>query len=110
MSRPSRIFGRRAAGPARRTSHVGLRAALCGAIWLLAPAAGAQADFADQKDRLVAAIEAAGCIVHDGNEAAILRAAKLTPVQGSVVVSFLMQTGEAEPFGDDLRLKTGACK
>jgi hypothetical protein len=88
----------------------GMRLVLFGAICLLAPAAAAQADFADQKDRLVTAIEAAGCIVHDGNEAAILRAARLTPAQGSVVVSFLMQTGEAEPFGDDLRLKTGGCR
>jgi hypothetical protein len=103
--------------PDRNDAHLrpgailaGARIVLFGAICLLAPAAAAQADFADQKDRLVKAIEAADCIVHDGNEAAILRAARLTPAQGSVVVSFLMQTGEAEPFGDDLRLKTGGCQ
>jgi len=104
-----RIADRRAAHSRFGTILARTRVVLFGAICLLAPAAAAQGDFADQKDRLVAAIEAAGCVVHDGNEAAILRAARLTAAQGSVVVSFLMQTGEAEPFGDNLRLRTGAC-
>ena len=87
---------------------MGLRVLVCAAVCAQAPAALAQADFTDQRNWLVAAIEAAGCIVHDGTEAAILRAASLTAAQGSVVVSYLMQTGEVVPFGDGLRLKTVA--
>lgn len=110
MSCHARISNQPAIRLGPRMILVGVRLLVCAAVCAAAPAAQAQADFSNQRNRLVAAIEVAGCIVHDGNEAAILRAAGLTAAQGRVVVSYLMQTGEAVPFGDDLRLKTGACK
>lgn len=82
----------------------------CAAICLAAPAAMAQADLSAQKNRLIAAIEAAGCIVNERNQAAILVEADLTPEQGGIIVNQMMDIGEAEPFGDDLRLKTGDCQ
>lgn len=110
MSSRARVSDQQAAFPGQPMALAALRVLACAALCAAASAAQAQADFAQQKTRLVAAIEAAGCIVNDKNEAAILRASGLTAAQGSVVVSALMQTGEAVPFGDDLRLNTGACK
>ena len=69
----------------------------------------ADTDFESQKQRLVAAIEAAGCIVHENNHAAILLAANLTPEQGRAIVTQMMDRGEAVPLDDDLRLKTSGC-
>lgn len=110
MSFQARISDQPAKRLGPRMILVGVRVLASAAVCAAASAAQAQADFTDQRNRLVAAIEAAGCFVNDRNEAAILRAAGLTAAQGSAVVSYLMQTGEAVPFGDDLRLKTGACK
>ncbi len=93
-----------------RETQRGLRIMVCAALGLAGSAAMAQTTFADQKDRLVAAIEAAGCIVHEGNHEAILVEADLTPDQGSVIVMQMMEVGEAVPQGDDLRLRTGECK
>lgn len=89
---------------------IGLRGTICATILFAATAATAQTGINTQKVRLVAAIEAAGCIVNERNHAAILVEAGLTPDQGSIIVSQMMSVGEAEPFGDDLRLKTGRCQ
>lgn len=86
-----------------------LRGTICVATLCAASAAMAQTSSSDQKERLVAAIEAAGCIVNELNHAAILAAANLSPEQGSVIVNQMMDVGEAEPFGNDLRLKTAGC-
>lgn len=78
-------------------------------LFLSAQGVMADTDFESQKQRLVAAIEAAGCIVHENNHAAILQAANLTPEQGRAIVTQMMDRGEAEPLDDDLRLKTSGC-
>ena len=87
-----------------------LRGPICATIFFAATAAMAQTGFGDQKERLVKAIEAAGCVVNELNQAAILAEAGLTPAQGSVIVSQMMDVGEAVPFGDDLRLRTAGCQ
>lgn len=87
-----------------------LSAALCCGVCLSSSAAIAQTSFEDQRDRLVAAIEAAGCVVHEGNHESILQEARLTPEEGSLVVTVLMDTGQAEPLGDDPRLTTANCR
>lgn len=86
-----------------------LRGTICAGTYFAASAAMAQTSSSDQKERLVAAIEAAGCIVNELNQATILVAADLSPDQGSVIVNQMMDVGEAEPFGDDLRLRTAGC-
>lgn len=78
-------------------------------FFLSAQGVMADTDFESQKQRLVAAIEAAGCIVHENNHAAILLAANLTPDQGRAIVTQMMDRGEAVPLDDDLRLKTSGC-
>ena len=79
------------------------------ALSLSAQGVMADTDFESQKKRLVAAIEAAGCIVHENNHAAILLAANLTPEQGRAIVTQMMDRGEAVPLDDDLQLKTSGC-
>ena len=83
---------------------------LCAAGLFVAGAANAQDDYEEQKKRLVAAIEAAGCVVNETNQGQILTQSGLTPDQGSVIVNQLMDEGEAEPAGDNLRLTAGACR
>lgn len=78
-------------------------------LFLSAQGLMADTDFESQKQRLVAAVEAAGCIVHENNHAAILLAANLTPDQGCAIVTQMMDRGEAVPLDDDLRLKTSGC-
>ena len=78
-------------------------------LFLSAQGLMADTDFESQKQRLVAAIEAAGCIVHENNHAAILLAANLTPEQGRAIVTQMMDRGEAVPLDDDLQLKTSGC-
>ncbi|MGI1660962.1 hypothetical protein ACRDNQ_01875 [Palleronia sp. KMU-117] len=109
MSGLPRDFGAFVEGRLGDAGQTALSAALCAGLCLLSSAAVAQTSFEDERERLIAAIEAAGCIVHEGNHEAILREARMTPAQGSLVVTFLMDTGQAEPLGDDLRLTTGNC-
>ncbi|MEX0969669.1 MAG: hypothetical protein WD046_04385 [Paracoccaceae bacterium] len=90
--------------------HICLRGTICAAILFATNAAMAQTSFSDQKVRLVAAIEAAGCIVNELNQAGILVEVGLTPEQGGVIVKQMMDVGEAVPFGDDLRLNTAECQ
>lgn len=78
-------------------------------FFLSAQGVMADTDFESQKQRLVVAIEAAGCIVHENNHAAILQVANLTPDQGRAIVTQMMDRGEAVPLDDDLRLKTSGC-
>ena len=96
--------------PVLRPVLIYVRGLICAAIFFAATAAMAQTGFGDQKERLVTAIEAAGCVVNELNQAAILVEAGLTPAQGSVIVKQMMDVGEAVPFGDDLRLKTAGCQ
>ncbi len=63
-----------------------------------------------QEHRLIAAIEAAGCVVTEANEAAILAAAQLDENVAMAIVKLWMSDGRAIPQDDDLRLVTGACK
>jgi len=93
-----------------RSTLICIRGTICAAILFPATGAIAQNSFNDQKQRLVTAIEAAGCIVNELNQAAILVEAGLTPEQGSVIVNQMMDVGEAVPFGDDLRLTTAGCQ
>ncbi len=86
------------------------RGSIRAAVLFAATAATAQTSLSDQKERLVAAIEAAGCIVNELNQAAILVEAGLTPEQGGVIVNQMMDISEAVPFGDDLRLNTAGCQ
>lgn len=88
----------------------GLRLSLCAGILFAATAATAQTEYDEQKKRLVAAIEAAGCVVDQSNQALILEVAGLTPDQGGAIVDQLMDDGEAEPAGDNLRLRAGSCR
>lgn len=92
------------------TVRSGLSALLCAAGLFVSSAAYAQDDFEAQKKRLVAAIEAAGCVVNETNQGQILAQSGLTPDQGSVIVNQLMDEGEAEPAGNNLRLKAGGCR
>lgn len=94
----------------RDARSTALSASLCSGLCILSSAATAQTSFEDEKARLIAAIEAAGCVVHEGNHETILREATMTPEQGRLVVTFLMDTGQAEPLDDDLRLTTGNCR
>lgn len=93
----------------RMRSHEALPFWIGATLSLSAQGVMADTDFESQKQRLVAAIEAAGCIVHENNHAAILIAANLTPDQGRAIVTQMMDRGEAEPLDDDLRLKTSGC-
>lgn len=83
---------------------------LCAAGLLVASVAHAQDDFEEQKKRLIVAIESAGCVVNESNQAQILTQSGLTQDQGSVIVNYLMDEGEAEPAGDNMRLKVGGCR
>ena len=58
---------------------------------------------------LIDAITAAGCIVTEDNEAAILDAAQMGEAEATTIVMALMTTGRAVPQDDDLRLMTGTC-
>ncbi len=84
-----------------------IRGAICLALLAGATTARAQesADFA----RLIAAIEDAGCVVHDDNEKDVLAASGLTEGQAAAIVLTMMQDGRAIPQNDDLRLMTGKC-
>lgn len=93
----------------RLAGLTGRRGVILALSCLSGPVAAADTYYNAQKQRLVAAIEAAGCIVHEENHADILIAANLTPEQGSIIVADMMGRGEAEPLGDDLRLKTSGC-
>lgn len=110
MKRPPFLHGRIGTMlcPSRQ-SRAGLSGVILALSCLVGSGAAANTDFIAQKQRLVAAIEAAGCIVHEENHADILIAANLTPEQGRVIVTDMMGRGEAEPLGDDLRLKTSGC-
>jgi hypothetical protein len=92
------------------TVRSGLSGLLCAAGLFVSSAANAQDDFEAQKKRLVAAIEAAGCVVNESNQGQILAQSGLTPDQGSVVVNQLMDEGAAEPAGENLRLTAGGCR
>ncbi|MBI1217685.1 MAG: hypothetical protein GC186_03970 [Rhodobacteraceae bacterium] len=61
-------------------------------------------------DALIAAMTAAGCMVTDANQAAVLQAAGLTPDVAAGVVQVLEADGRAvQGEGHTLRLKTGSC-
>lgn len=85
-----------------------LRIAMIGlAPFLLAAPATAQS--ADRVAAFLRAVEAAGCVVHEANNMAILAELGMSPAEGSRIVSLLMSDGRAVPQGDDLRITTGAC-
>ena len=74
---------------------------------IAASAASAQAP--DRVAILVAAIEDAGCVVHEDNEAEVLESTGMTAAEASAIVKMLMSTGQAVPQDDDLRLVIGKC-
>ncbi|WP_127900213.1 hypothetical protein [Solirhodobacter olei] len=63
-------------------------------------------------DALVAAIVAAGCVVNDANQAAVLRASGLSTDVAAGVLQRLSGKGLVETVAGShaLRLKTGGCK
>ena len=76
---------------------------------LLAPQV-VMADVAEDRVAiLVTAIESAGCIVNEANQAAVLAATGMTEEEAGAIVLLLLDTGRAEPIGDDLKLTTGNC-
>lgn len=92
--------------PLPRSVPIWLQAPICAATVCAASPVMAQSGFGDQKERIVAAIKAAGCIVHAADQVAILVDAGLCLDQGSGIANRMMDVGEAEPFADDLRLET----
>ena len=83
-----------------------MRRILLGALLFASPAL-AQSDA--QVQGLIDTITAAGCIVHAGNEAAVLADSGLQEAEAAAIVMLLMNTGRAAPLGDDLQLTTGDC-
>ncbi|OIQ69445.1 hypothetical protein GALL_489540 [mine drainage metagenome] len=86
-------------------------AALILALGLTAPAFAEGGPTNAQVAAMVAAIAAAGCVVNDSNQKAVLAAAKLTPDEGAGVVVRLIDAKILTPEpGDVLRMAGGTCK
>lgn len=81
-----------------------------GAVFLLFVAQPLAAQDSPGTETLIAAIEAAGCLVHEGNQASVLAASGLTEDEAGAIVMMMMTDGRAVPDGDNLRLVTGDCQ
>ncbi|GKY87799.1 hypothetical protein [Sinisalibacter aestuarii] len=79
------------------------------ALLLALAAAPALAQSADRVAEFLRAVEAAGCVVHEANNQAILAQLGMTPAEGTLIVTLLMSDGRAVPQDDDLRITTGTC-
>lgn len=73
-------------------------------------AAPATAQSADRVAAFLEVVEAAGCVIHEGNNGAILAKLGMTPAEGTQIVTLLMADGRAVPQDDDLRITTGGCR
>ncbi len=78
------------------------------AIFVLVAVPALAQSAADQQ-RLIAAIEANGCVITEKNNRAILRAAGMNEAEGREAVFALFGAGKLKPQGDDMKLVTGKC-
>jgi hypothetical protein len=69
----------------------------------------AQAQNAERIAEFLSAVEAAGCVIDETNNQAILQRLSMTEDEGTRIVMVLMSDGRAVPQDDDLRITTGTC-